>query len=533
MITRIATILFCTTTPLALLAQEVTLESPDKFISVDGQIVGFNGVMVRIQSAVGAVSVPASEVICFGEACLTTIANNDFGLTASDFIDVVADASATAPTQDTSQAAGTLQVAFAAPAFGAAYDAAAAAFSVSDDTAFTAEISGDGEIALADPTNGTTLTLASTNDMAAADVLIEAISLNGTAPQEFNNPTGWAVAQSLPYQMLALQSFSVIAAPTAGIDSISLNDLARVYAGEVSNWSQIGGADVAVLPLQLPSTSPLRSEIEALVMAPSGKQIAGNVLTMADEAGISASINQFPGSVSIVTTQGADDALTVPVAGSCGIPVPATLFNVKSGDYPLIRPIMANFRGNSGGVLATEALDFAATDAAQELIAQTGFIAFSVTQQESSIKNSRLGGLLGASLDDAQRAAAAQMFQVLFDADRLSTTFTGGAASGPEGAWNRAMLQSITAAMADPANAGREFVLVGKGKSTSGSEAAIAASAAAAEALRDTLGAVAADVIAAGGITLSTYGFGDVAEVACIDGQVAGADYTRIEIWVR
>ena len=47
-ITRIATILLCTAAPVALLAQDVNLRSEDEFISVDGQIVGFNGVMVRV-----------------------------------------------------------------------------------------------------------------------------------------------------------------------------------------------------------------------------------------------------------------------------------------------------------------------------------------------------------------------------------------------------------------------------------------------------------------------------------------------------
>ena len=90
-ITRIATILLCTAAPVALLAQDVNLRSEDEFISVDGQIVGFNGVMVRVATTVGTVSVPASEVICYGDGCLEIIASNDFGLTADAFQGVVAD----------------------------------------------------------------------------------------------------------------------------------------------------------------------------------------------------------------------------------------------------------------------------------------------------------------------------------------------------------------------------------------------------------------------------------------------------------
>ena len=78
---NIAATLLCAAAPAALLAQQVDLRSPDEFISVEGEIIGFNGVMLRVETTVGAVSVPASEVICYGPGCLEILATNDFGLT--------------------------------------------------------------------------------------------------------------------------------------------------------------------------------------------------------------------------------------------------------------------------------------------------------------------------------------------------------------------------------------------------------------------------------------------------------------------
>ena len=95
------------------------------------------------------------------------------------------------------------------------------------------------------------------------------------------------------------------------------------------------------------------------------------------------------------------------------------------------------------------------------------------------------------------------------------------------------MLQSVIAAMRDPANAGREIIFVGVGESTAGSQAAIDASVAAAADMQAALSAEAAGVIAAGNFTLSSYGFGNVSSATCIDGQVAGPEYTRVEVWIR
>jgi hypothetical protein len=250
-----------------------------------------------------------------------------------------------------------------------------------------------------------------------------------------------------------------------------MNDLARVFAGEVTNWSQIGGADVSVLPLQLPPESEAGSAFQRLVMDPAGLEVSGSVLTMSDEAGVSGSIGQFPGSVGVVTTADANQDFVVDVAGSCGIALAPTPFNIISGDYALTRPVMATYNTTPNTALPAEVFDFAVGAVAQGLVESEGFINYRAVALNNADKNARISGLLGAELDDVQRAAAAEMFQALFDADRLSPTMTGGPASGPEGAWNRAMLINLVNFMREPGNEGREIIFAGFGQSADGNAA--------------------------------------------------------------
>ena len=170
-LTKVVTILLCTAAPVALFAQDVTLQSPDEFISVDGQIIGFNGVMLRVQTTVGAVSVPASEVICFGDGCLEIVASNDFGLTADAFQSVVGSSGS-----EVVSGSGDLQIAFAAPAFNTLYATAVRSFATSGARA---EIAGDGLLTLRNDVD--TATLMATDDAASANVVVETVSLNGTA----------------------------------------------------------------------------------------------------------------------------------------------------------------------------------------------------------------------------------------------------------------------------------------------------------------------------------------------------------------
>lgn len=522
MFRRIAATLLCAAAPAALLAQSVVLESSDKFISVEGEIVGYNGTMVRVRTAVGEMAVPASELVCFGDGCLEIIATNDFGLTAASFeaVDSMsAQAAATGPDD--------LQIAFSSIAFQLAYNIVAGAFP-------DAALDSAGVVTLQGGSGDETAVLTPVDDLGSADVAVLTVPLGGTGAQPVAaGPIAWATDDAPSHQLMGLQSFSVIVAPNAGINSISMNDLARIYAGEVKNWSEVGGADLSILPLQLPPTSPTGQAMQALIMEPAGKQVAGSVLTMSDEAGVAASINQFPGSISIVSAKSAIDAPPVSVSGACDIAVAATPFNIASGDYPLVRPVMARFNTAAGTTLPTALFDFAASPDAQNALLAIGFDSFSARTQGGAEQNARLSQLLNADLDDAQRAVAGQMFQVLFGAQRLSPTMTGGAASGPEAAWNRAMLQSVVAAISDPANAGKEIVLAGFADSAAGSEGAIAASASAAAEMGTVLTTVAGSFLAENNITLSSYGFGNVSPATCIDGQVAGGDYTRVEVWVR
>ena len=529
MMIRIAAILFCTTAPAALFAQAVELRSSDEFISVEGEIIGFNGVMLRVQTSVGPVSVPASEVICYGAGCQAVIDNNSFGLTASAFQDVVGDLFAVEVIGLTDD----LEIGFAAPIFGTLYRTIVGAFAVASQTTSNVELSSAGQILLQGASNNQTATLTPSQGGAEVDITVQTVSLGGTLDQAYIGPSGWMANNQLTHQMIGLKAFSVIVAPNAGITDISMNDLARIYAGEVTNWSQIGGADVSILPLQLPTNSPVRDEIIRLVMEPAGKAIAGNVLTMADEAGIMASINQFPGSISIVSAADAAEDLVVDVAGSCGIAVAPTNFNIISGDYPLVRPVMATYAEPPKTQLLAELFDFASEDVAQGLLQREGFTSYDAALQDTAAKNGRLTGLLSANLDEAQRAAAAEMFQILFDAERFSTTMTGGAASGPEGAWNRAMMIDLAAALDSGEYSGREVAFVGFGESTAGSEAAINASATAAADIQAAFERFASDVISSRGYAVSSHGFGNVSPVTCYDGQVAGSEYTRVEVWIR
>jgi hypothetical protein len=520
--------LLCAAAPAALFADPVELRSIDGFISVDGEIVGFNGTMVAVETSVGQVNVPASQVVCFGDGCDEIIANNDFGLTRAAFQDVVT-------STEVAVVGGTddITVSFFVPAFDAIYRIVVGAYVTTSQTDANLTIGSTGAITLDHPDTGTKSNLRLADAGETSNAVVTVTSLQGEAPQAYAEAADWALAPAISDQLLATRALAVIAAPNIEVGAISMTDLADIYAGDITNWSEIGGPDLAILPLQLPATSTMRDEFINLVMDPAGKSIAGNVLTMADGRGIASSVNQFAGAVSVVEVADASDNNILPVSGACGTPVVLDGFNVISGDYPLVRPLMISFDSVPETQLTADVFDYAARAVVQRLISAEGFDSFFAITQDDDARDRRLNQLLGANFEETERLAAAQMFQRLFEAQRLSPTMFGGATSGVEAGWNRAMFNTLEQALSASDMAGREVMFVGFGDDTDGAQAALTASVAAAEDMQAAFMQFAPNLVAANNLTVTSQGFGSISPATCYEGQVAATGHSRVEIWVK
>ena len=529
---KLAASLLIAVMPAAALAEPVELRSTDGLISVEGEVVDFNGVMLGVDTSVGRVSVPASEVSCYGAACARLLAENSFGLTGADFQGVFTGEVAVADTVD-DQREDSLAITFGARGYEGIFDTLAGAFAQASETSSTTDVAVPGVVTMQDETGDATAVLTVGEADASGDIEILTVGLNGSRDLQYPSSLDWALTMQPTHQMLSLDAFAVIVAGNVPIDAISVEQLAGIYAGDITNWSEIGGPDVNILPLQMPAGSRTRSDLMSTVMEPFGKTIAGTVLTMADEKSIATSVGQFPGSISVLPLENLGDNKTLWVSGACGVAVAPTAFNVASGDYPLLRPIMAQYGQPANIPLVRELFDFAATNIAQDQFARDGYVGQAIVLQDQAEKNTRLNALLSATMGEAERLVAAQMFQDLFTADRLSATMYGGPTSGPEGAWNRAMFHHLEELVKTEAYEGREILFVGYANSANGPEASIEVSREAASVMREAFTQFATETVLNNALRVTALGFGNIAPATCYGGQVTNNAYSRVEVWVR
>lgn len=129
----------------------------------------------------------------------------------------------------------------------------------------------------------------------------------------------------------ALDGIAVVVNTANPIKDISMDDLAAICAGEITNWSEIGGDDLEIMLIGRDAASGTRDGFESIV---------GAVGTYAEEhsstGAVIASVQTIPGALGYVSLSTVDEKVTALTVDG----VEAAESTVKDGSYPIQRPFI-------------------------------------------------------------------------------------------------------------------------------------------------------------------------------------------------
>lgn len=94
--------------------------------------------------------------------------------------------------------------------------------------------------------------------------------------------------------------------PEVSIDDISLADLARIFTGEVTNWSEVGGNDQDIVVINRQSGSGTRAVFEAAVFTDG--QEAGTFQEQDSSGTVATMVGETPGAISYLAFSYFDDS---------------------------------------------------------------------------------------------------------------------------------------------------------------------------------------------------------------------------------
>ncbi len=471
-------------------AQDVTLTARDGALSIEGTLQGYDGEFYRVLSPYGPLTLDAEGVICEGPAC----------------------PSLTAPK-------ATIRILGAAEPGAALMPALFAAFAESRGLTFAPATASTPAI-LTDPTTGQVLA-----EMSFAPAPFDAARaalLGGRAELVLAR----APAPDLTGVVLASDALVPIVAPDNPMPRIASTALARVLAGEVTNWSEIGGPD---MPLVLHALAP-DSDLGKALAARIGKDVVGQV-THSDLAGLALAVSRDPWAIAVTGRAQSGPARVLDLTDSCGFPLSPSPLAVKAADYPLTLPLFLDRPPRRLPLMAREFLDFLTLPRAQAVIAAAGYVDRAAEFQPMTADGLRLlSAIRGAGADvalaDLQAVAA-----IMDGAERSSLTFRFQDGDSTLDAAAQANLTALARLLETDAFKGKTPILVGFSDGSGAARTNLQLSTARARLVLAALKTAAPGLPEAA--LPQVMAFGEALPMAC-DETVAGRHLNRrVELWLR
>lgn len=488
-------------------AETVTLRTANNSIQLSGELLSFDGTTYKLKTSVGELSLDANGLICEGDGCPVDAPAPDFAVSGAQGVaDVIfpavlsAYAAANGSELDTSGSDGALQYEMDFGDAPAKVDVAAS----SSAQAYDDLIAGRTALALV-------------NRPANADELARVGAAGGIALREHT---------------LAVGGVSVVTSKDNALPSISIENVSRIFAGEITNWSQIGGADAAITLYAREAGSGIAEAFQELVLDPDGRSMAGGVTMAASDEALATAVAADPFGIGFTRFTTTNAARQTPIIGECGLVVTPSEFNIRAEEYPLSYRLLAVTTDQPQSGLLDAVLGFAAEDTAQQAMAAAGMTSQILTSSPVDQQGMRFASALQSGKVVEAIPRLQKMVSEMVVSERLSATFRFEAGSRTLDERGRSDVARVVQLLnAETATGARKSVrIMGFTDSLGNPELNQELSERRAGQVLDAL--LAQDPSLSEKVIFSPMGFGDISPIGCDQSTKGRWINRRVEVWV-
>ena len=187
--------------------------------------------------------------------------------------------------------------------------------------------------------------------------------------------------------ILAQDAVAIITHSKLGVDSLSLQQLASVFDGSITNWKELGGTNLPILLYGRNKSSGTHHYVKTRLGIEAYPE---SMEMMPDHQAVFEAVKQQKGSIGYVDLGHMMDANGKPTGDVWAMPVyvegdraysPLESTWVESGDYPLTRPLYQYLPLNGASKLR-DFVRYELSPAGQARVAQAGFIRLNNVHEE-------------------------------------------------------------------------------------------------------------------------------------------------------
>ena len=173
--------------------------------------------------------------------------------------------------------------------------------------------------------------------------------------------------------IVAYDALAVIVHPSNGVNKLTREQLEGIFTGEITNWKELGGEDVKIVPYSRETSSGTYEFFKEHVL--NKKNYVNGIMSMPATGAIIQSVSQTPGAIAYVGLAYLTDKVQpvhVSYDGGTTFAAPS-VENAKNETYPIVRPLFYYYEQGSTETVKPF-IDYMLSEAGQKLVAELDYI---------------------------------------------------------------------------------------------------------------------------------------------------------------
>lgn len=496
------------------IADDIRLVSPDSQLDMTGALIGFEDGVYTLQTAVGEIRISSDLVTCEGEACpVAQEATPDFTIKGSDTIGVEL---------------MPLLVRGYAESIGGVVNNRLVAERQALLTILGDQGRGEPLFSTLIEDLGSSTGFVGLLDRSA----VLGMSSRAVRSSEVEELAAAGLGDLSSFEQehgIAVDGLLIVVHPDNPVAALTEEQISAILAGEVTNWSEVGGPDLPVTVYSRDTNSGTYGTIEDRFLTPYARTLGRETRILAGNVEISDSVYNDLGGLGYVGFAFRADTKPVAILSSCGIAAEASEFAARTGEYPLQRTLYLYTTNVPLPAQAAALLDYAKSPEADGVIEKSGFIGFSVDTRDQSGTAQVTRAAIDTNTSRQEVALLRELYIDLLEWRRASPTFRFRTGSATLDNASRRDLLRLTRFLTDNPDI-TEIAVVGFTDSDGAFEANQALGLDRAEAIRTS---IAAEVPTFDADNILVKSFGELNPVACNDNFAGQQLNRRVEVWFR
>ena len=167
---------------------------------------------------------------------------------------------------------------------------------------------------------------------------------------------------------VALDGVAIVVNPANGVEDLTVEQIAQIFTGEITNWSELGGEDLEIAVLGREDGSGTRSAFEEIV----GVENCVYKNEYGSTGDVIGNVASNPNAIGYASLSAVDDTVKAVKVGG----VACSEATIKDGSYEIQRPfLMVTLEGAQLSAAAEDFLNYATSADVAEYIAAAGAVA--------------------------------------------------------------------------------------------------------------------------------------------------------------